>query len=161
MFNLKLPKLHKPKRKFIPKHVLEKRNHAERYPAMHLHPNATIECKRHWKQPYETDQGLVSLFRYYNYGKGQVFFTNREGGIWQKWPWNWVPGEERLLVVKLMRDEALGIDPICGAAIGHPSYVEIRKPNKAGLHDENCKTIRVHSMLINGRRWDCINGWTD
>jgi len=117
------------------KECFQNRQHAKRYPAFHLHPMICKKHQQHWTMGAGAKLHLPS-----NFGKGQVLFTLKEGGTWQKWPWNWVPEKELLDQVILTANTDL----------------TLLNPD-----DKHSYGINVHSLLIDGRRWDCINGWTD
>ena len=76
--------------------------------------------------------------------KNTVVYTIREGGIWQKWPWNWVPEE-----------------PYFSDILTDPGFRSYAAKFNVMLfsHKDGKREIKIHSMLINGKRWDCINGW--
>lgn len=74
------------------------------------------------------------------FDKELVLFTIREGGTWQKWPWNYVPQD-------------------CDLAIESWPHT-IASLNKMPIfHSDGQRAVYVHSLLIDGKRWDCINGW--
>jgi len=109
----------------------QKANHMKRYPVMKLHSAIVNADKRHWSSP---KADVVS-----EYGKGKSLYAVHEGGTWQKWPWNWVP---------CFDDMTVGDEPIFGNQIlmTHP--------------EDGSRNFKMHSLLMNGQRWDCINGWT-
>lgn len=131
--------------------MLERKRHLQKFPAMQLDSHITKRDKAHWiKPPYL--KAFTGTGRHNKFGKGQVFFTMREGGYWQKWPWNWVPEPHFLQQVvedgmsyMVMRDQ-FNLPRI---RITHPFK------KKGNI------TVYAHSMLIDGRRWDCINGWNN
>lgn len=112
--------------------------HLAKFPAMRLHPNITIQCINHWMK---TARGYLPS----KFGKNQVLFTNREGGNWQKWPWNWVPNTQDLANGLLDWEET----------IAARNKMPVQHPTSS-----KHKGIYIHSILVNGKRWDCINGWT-
>ena len=99
----------------------------------------------------DRDIGTLTGFCYHNfckprinkYGKGRVLYTICEGGIWQKWPWNWVPNDEDLT-------------SNTWSGVLNPKFFN----TACILHKDGKREIYVHSVLVNGERWDCINGWT-
>jgi len=114
----------------------EKAAHAKQYPAMRLHPDICQKHKDFWQGNKFGKLG--------NYGRGQVLYTMREGGAWQKWPWNWVPSEGMLSTAALTCREF--------------NKVAFRFVNPTYARTNNA--VAAHSLLIDGRRWDCINGFT-
>lgn len=114
-------------------------NHARNYPAFELHPDIAKKHEHFWNMKAGAKLMLPSMF-----GKGRVLYTLREGGTWQKWPWNWIPDSTQL------ESKVMGFETV--VAIG-ANVVPMASPRS--MHD-----INVHSMLIDGKRWDCINGFT-
>lgn len=125
-----------PKGWSLHKELKQRAAHQAKFPPMQFDPLICNADKRHWTRPKAE---VANQF-----GKGQVLYTMREGGTWQKWPWNWVPSAR---VLEVMREE-------------WPETIATRKA--VPMHKEDkAYPIRVHSMLIDGRRWDCINGFTN
>lgn len=85
------------------------------------------------------------VFPRHKFGHGRVLFTMKEGGAWQTWPWKWVPDKAELAE---RGDAPMGFDKLRNNCMAMAS--------PTSKHD-----IWVHSFLINGARWDCLNGWTE